>query len=216
MGRMNTIVVTGVSRGLGRITAEKFVEEGWNVIGTGRSSRPDDLPESIAYYRFDASSAEACAHFWEEISEKHRNVCLVNNAGGYVDGSVVETSSDDFQKQMAANYFASVFMTQGLLTRVSRARVVNVISAGALGVHAGQSAYGASKAAAMHFFQALRAEVDPKKYKIINIYPSDIATHGVNEKAIQPVDLAVFIVEQMQRKDSLYLADVTMYPAQSE
>jgi NAD(P)-dependent dehydrogenase (short-subunit alcohol dehydrogenase family) len=31
---MKTIVITGASRGIGKATAEKFLDEGWKVIGT--------------------------------------------------------------------------------------------------------------------------------------------------------------------------------------
>lgn len=209
---MDTVVITGVGRGLGLVTAEKFLEKGWHVIGTGRSEPPKNLHKSIEYYQFDAANADACASFWKEVTKEHSNFSLVNNAGGYIGGSVIDTPATDFQNQMASNYFASVFMTQGLLKSVPKAKIINVISTGALEAHPGQSAYGASKTAVMHFFQSLKEEISPEDYQITNIYPSDIATHGADEDAIDPNDLASFIIDCAERKDSLTISDVTVRP----
>src|SRR5688572_11990481 len=139
---MNTVVITGVSRGLGRITAEMFAEKGWQVLGVGRSDRPADLHQSIQYYQFDAADANACMEFWEKITKDHQKIHLINNAGGYVHGRVTDVPPADFQDQMTGNYFTGVFMTQGLLRHVPKAKIVNIISSGALHTHAGQSAYG--------------------------------------------------------------------------
>lgn len=209
---MNTVVITGVSRGLGFITAEKFVEKGWRVIGTGRSERPATLTESITYYQCDISDAEACASLWEKITTEQGTFCLINNAGSYVSGNVADTSAADYAGQMASNYFASVFMTQGLLRTIPKAKILNIISTGALKARPGQSAYGASKAAVAHFFASLRSELNPQDYQITNIYPSDIATHGSNEHAIDPADLAMLIIECAERTTSLAVTDITVYP----
>jgi NAD(P)-dependent dehydrogenase (short-subunit alcohol dehydrogenase family) len=209
---MNTVVITGVSRGLGLVTAEKFLEKGWHVIGTGRSEPPKNLHKSIEYYQFDAANADACASFWKEVAKEHDSFSLVNNAGGYVSGNVIDTPVTDFQNQMASNYFASVFMTQCLLKSVPKAKIINIISTGALEVHPGQSAYGASKTAIAHFFQSLRGEINSKDYQITNIYPSDIAAHGTDEDAIDPIDLASFIINCAERKGSLVVSDVTVRP----
>ena len=215
---MNTVIITGASKGLGRVIAEKLAEKQWHVIGVGRSERPADLVQSIIYHQFDASDADACAAFWEQLAaeinqdQQHHELCLINNAGGYLSGAVANVPASDFQNQMASNYFASVFMTQGLIAHVPKAKIVNILSSGALETYKGQSAYGASKAAAMHFFQTLQKEVSNADYLITNIYPSDIATHGPNENAINPVDLAQLVIEQIERNNSLHITDLTVYP----
>lgn len=210
---MNTVVITGVSRGLGLVTAEKFLAKGWHVIGTGRSEPPKNLHKSIEYYQFDAANAVACTSFWNEAAKEHSNFSLVNNAGSYVGGNIIDMPAADFQNQMASNYFASVFMTQGLLKAAPKAKIINIISTGALEVHPGQSAYGASKTAITHFFQSLRGEINSKDYQITNIYPSDIATHGIDEDAIDPIELASFIIDCAERKGSLAISDVTVRPS---
>jgi len=213
---MKTVVITGISHGLGLLIAQAFAKDGWSVVGTGRSERPADLDQAIAYHQFDASCADACADFWQEISSKvDGKICLVNNAGGYASGGLLTAAPEDYQTQMASNYFAAVYMTKGLMEGFEKARIINILSSSALAPRAWQSAYGASKAAAMHFFKAIRKEVSAQAYPITNLYPSDIATHGKNEKAIDAQDLADFILQQANATGSFYLSDVTLYPTKS-
>ncbi len=210
---MKTVVITGASQGLGLHIAASFAANGWKVIGTGRSERPSELDSAVEYRQFSASSAADSAAFWESIKDGlQAEVCLVNNAGGYVSGGLLETSAEDFDKQMQSTYFSAVYMTRGLAGVVPKARIINVISTSALAAHANNSAYGAAKAAEMHFFQALQKEFETSKYQITNLYPSYIDSHGDNPKAISATDLADFIVSQADSDASYYLPDVTLRP----
>lgn len=214
MADIKIAVVTGASRGLGLALVQKFVSSGWRVIGTGRSERPTDLPTEVEYKQFDASNAAECEVFWQQLKTDHpeATICLVNNAGSYVSGSLTETKPEDYLQQMQSCYFSSVYMTRGLALVFSKARIVNIISNSALAAHKSNSAYGAAKAAQMHFFQSLQEEFAPKKYQITNLYPSDIATHGDNPEAISAADLAGFVCEQAENSSTYYLRDVTVYP----
>ena len=208
------VVITGASRGLGLVIANEFAAHGWQVVGTGRSAQPADLPQGVTYYQFDASNAAQCESFWKQLHEEYTGaeVCLVNNAGGYVSGSLTGTKPEDYATQMQSSYFSAVYMTRSLALVISKARIINVISNGALAAHKNSSAYGAAKAATMHFFQSLQDELTPKQYQITNLYPSDIATHGENPDAVDPKDLANFIRTQAENTASYYLRDVTVYP----
>jgi len=209
-------VITGASRGFGLTLAREFAANGWKVIGTGRSERPSDFPEDGTYEQFDASDAAACADFWKSLqnSDPGTTLCLVNNAGGYVSGGLLEVKLEDYESQMKSCYFSSVYMTRGLVSVAAQARVINVISTSALAAHKNNSAYGAAKAAEMHFFQAVQQEFTPQQYRITNLYPSSIASQGPDPHAIQPADLAAFVRAQAELTTSYYLRDVTLYPAQ--
>ncbi len=208
---MNTIIFTYASQGLGLVLANHFAAKNWQVIGTGRGGRPAALAAEADYQQFDASDMGACQQFWQSLVLSG-DVCLVNNAGGYVSGGLRQTTPSDFAAQMQSNYFAAVYMTRAMVDRAPQARIVNIISTSALSAHAKNSAYGAAKAAAMHFFQSLQQEFKPSEYQITNIYPSDIATHGDNPRAMAPADVAVFVDMMLSAPSTLYAADVTLYP----
>ena len=207
-------VISGASGGLGLTLAKKFASNGWSVVGTGRSERPSEFPAEGTYEQFDAGDASACESFWKTTSEKHpdSSFCLVNNAGGYIGGSLLETTPENYEQQMRSIYFTSVYMTRGLVSVIPSARIINIISSGALAPHKNDSAYGSSKAAQMQFFQTLQLELKPEQFQITNLYPSFIASHGPNANAIAADDLAAFIVEQANSETTYYLRDVTLNP----
>lgn len=205
-------IITGASRGLGLAMANEFAASGWKVIGTGQSPEPDGLPEGAVYRQFDASDAVACESFWKEFSKTSQadEVCLVNNAGGYVSGTLLNTTPEDYEQQMRSCYFTSVYMTRGLVSVVLKARIINIISTSALKPSKSNSAYGAAKAAQMHFFQSLQLELEPDSYQITNLYPHSIASHGPAPEAVTTEDLSVFVREQAENAATYYLRDVTV------
>ncbi|MEO6761416.1 MAG: SDR family oxidoreductase [Candidatus Saccharimonadales bacterium] len=210
---MNTVVVTGVSRGLGKFVAEAFTKNGWRVIGTGRSDRPEDLGSSIEYQQFDASDSKAAADFWQQLAAEGE-VCLVNNAGGFAGGKLIEAKPEDYERQMQSNYFAGVNMTRGLVQNIKKARIINIISAVALTPLPGMGSYGAAKAASRQFFQSLQKELSDRDYQITNLYPSYIATNGQDPtNAILPEDLAGLIIQLAESHTSLYPTDITILPS---
>ncbi|HSX15843.1 MAG TPA: SDR family oxidoreductase [Candidatus Saccharimonadales bacterium] len=211
---MNIVVITGVSRGLGLVLAKTFAEADWTVVGTGRSERPAELPERVVYQQFDASDAAAGEAFWKQLASEYPDaaVCLVNNAGGYVGGGLVDTGTEDYAGQMQSCYFSAVYMTRGLALAVPKAKIINIVSSSALQPEKENVAYGAAKAAERYFFQALQDEFPAAQYQITNLYPSYIATDSPDDKAMTAEDVAQFVRGQAESTTSFYLRDVTMYP----
>lgn len=211
---MKIAVITGASGGLGKALAKEFASKDWQVIGTGRSKQPQDLSEGTSYKQFDASNAADCEAFWQELQSEHRDahVCLVNNAGGYIRGGLAETTPEDYELQMRSCYFSSVYMTRGLALAFSKGRIVNVVSSSALRAHKNNSAYGAAKAAQMHFFQSLQDEFKSEQYQITNLYPYNISSEGPSDDAMTAEDLATFVYEQAENDRTYYLRDVTVWP----
>jgi NAD(P)-dependent dehydrogenase (short-subunit alcohol dehydrogenase family) len=208
------VVITGASRGLGLVLAQEFSQAEWQVIGTGRSERPAELPPSVQYKQFNAGEAPATQAFWQQVAQDYAgaSVCLVNNAGGYTAGYLIDLQPADFAEQMQSIYFTAVYMTQGLVQHLPAAKIINVVSNSALTPSKTDSAYGSAKAAERHFFQVLHKELDSKQYQVTNLYPSDIATSVPNPKAMHPDDLAAFIREQAENRRSYYLRDITVFP----
>jgi len=206
-------VITGASGGLGKSLVHEFASHGWRVIGTGRSEQPTDLPEGATYKQFDASDAKAAESFWQGVKQENPDaeICLVNNAGGYVSGSLTETKPEDYEQQMQSCYFSAVYMTRGLAVVVPKARIINIISSSALAAHKDNSAYGAAKAAEMHFFRSLQQEFKPEQYQITNLYPDSIASHGPADDAMTAEDFSAFVLEQAESDRTYYLRDVTIW-----
>jgi NAD(P)-dependent dehydrogenase (short-subunit alcohol dehydrogenase family) len=211
MNEDKIVVVTGAGRGLGLAIVKQFAGSGWSIVGTGLSERSAAYPESAEYYQFDASDAGASHAFWQSLKEQYPTArfALINNAGGYVGGKIIDLSPDDFIKQMNANYFSAVFMTKALTEVAETARIVTIVSDAAYAPRTNSSAYGASKAAEQYFLQTMQKEL-PSRYQLTNVYPDAIATHGPDDKAIHEDELASLIKDMIEFKASYYLKDVTV------
>lgn len=156
---MKTAVVTGAGGVLGKALVQTFVHAGWRVVGTGRSPRPNDLPAAIDYVSFDASDLDECQSFWSSLTiSPGEPLCLVNNAGGYASGPFLQQDPNAIMAMMESCYLTAVYMTRALMATANPARILNIVSTGALTPYAGGSTYGAAKAAMAHFFEALQLE----------------------------------------------------------
>lgn len=156
---MRVVFITGVSRGLGKALAQTYLQEGWEVIGIGRSGSlshpaakllPLDLADAAAVQAFSFPSLEA--------SEIH----LIHNAGviGEI-GRVGEAALDDTAPLFQINVLAPIDLTNQFLTTYSSEtpKTISFISSGAgRRPIASWSRYCASKAALDMFAQTVAAE----------------------------------------------------------
>jgi NAD(P)-dependent dehydrogenase (short-subunit alcohol dehydrogenase family) len=77
---MNTAIITGASRGIGKATAAEFLRHGWNVIGTSTSGdgwRHDHL----SWITLDLAKPSSIATAAEAITSRSKFDALINNAG---------------------------------------------------------------------------------------------------------------------------------------
>lgn len=114
------VVITGGSRGIGYYMAKKFIQEGANVLITGRnldSLRTAAHEIGCLYRLFDVSDFDHISDFMEEadISMGGINV-LVNNAGVSLhERGIQEVTFEQFDKQYDINLKGSYFMSQKFL-----------------------------------------------------------------------------------------------------
>lgn len=160
--RDKAVLVTGGSRGIGRMIAEGFVRAGATVYITARKA--DACDETAAELAdlgrcvslpMDLSSEDGCARLAAEVTERTGALhVLVNNAGATW-GAPLESYPDSaFDKLWAVNVKGPFHLTRLLLpalragaTDQDPARVIMVGSVDGIAVPATESyAYSASKA----------------------------------------------------------------------
>ena len=161
-----TAVVTGGSRGIGRMIAEGFVVNGIKTYITARkaeacektASELSQQGECIALPA-DLSTKEGREQFVEEIKSRESKIdILVNNAGAAWGAPFAEYPDEGYDKVMDINVKAIFTLTRDLLPLLTKdasaadpSRVINIGSIDGLRVSGTDNfAYGASKAA-VHF-----------------------------------------------------------------
>lgn len=80
---MKKVVITGASRGIGKATAEKFLAEGWSVLGTSMNGTGWDH-EHISWVQLDLSKPESVISAVEAIQKEGPFDVVINNAAMYV------------------------------------------------------------------------------------------------------------------------------------
>ena len=183
-------LVTGGSRGIGRMIAEGFLQAGAAVYLTARKREACDraAAELGALGRCvsipgDVSTAEGRAALVAEIGSREEALhVLVNNAGANWGAPYGEFPESGFRKVIDLNLTAVFFLTRDLTPMLERAARADdparVIVVGSMdGVHVptiiptGVFAYAASKGGAHHLSRCLAVELGPRNVTVNTIAP---------------------------------------------
>lgn len=157
-------LITGATRGLGRATALALAEEGFTVIGTGRSLAAAELLASdaaaagldIVPEHVDIGSDDQVTALFARLAPRFPNIdVLINNAGAVLDGdhgSALTVPASVIAAAININTLGAYRMCQQVIPRMNAAgygRVVNLTSGmGALtDMGSGNPAYRISKTA---------------------------------------------------------------------
>lgn len=163
-----TVLITGVSSGLGRAFAIELLNAGYRVVGTVRA--PDRVPvfeahkPGEAFARvLDVKDQEAAQQVVEDVEKTVGPIdVLVNNAGYGHEGVLEEASMQELRDQFEVNVFGAVAMIKAVLPFMRRRRrghLINVTSMGGLITLPGISFYCGSKFALEGISSALGKEL---------------------------------------------------------
>lgn len=122
------IVVTGGSRGLGLAMAKKFLEEGADVLITGRNEevlRRISVQINCAYLVLDVCDTKSFQSFIEEANVILGGIdSLVCNAGiSLHEKDFFHVTEDGFEKQINTNLRSNVFLAQKFISLVLLQRI---------------------------------------------------------------------------------------------
>ncbi|WP_192085729.1 SDR family NAD(P)-dependent oxidoreductase [Algoriphagus sp. Y33] len=136
-----TILITGSTGGIGKVTAKALAKLGHTVIIHGRDKektasiceeiKSETGNDTIDYVIADLLLLSEVSQLAESFKKKHKRLdVLINNAGA-IFGKERETTQEGFEKTMALNLFSPFLLTQLLLEVLAKspaARIINVSS----------------------------------------------------------------------------------------
>ena len=183
-----TVLITGVSSGLGRALAQKILEKGGRVAGTLRDRSQMADFEALAPKRAMAiemditDSAQVKAGIEKAIAAFGQIDVLANNAGHGLVGAVEETSDEEAQIMLDTNFMGSLRVTRAVLPQMRQQQTGHIINYSAIGGFTGfpgLGVYSAAKAAVDIMSEALAKEVKPFGIDVsiltIGIFRTDFA-----------------------------------------
>jgi NAD(P)-dependent dehydrogenase (short-subunit alcohol dehydrogenase family) len=167
-------LVTGATSGIGRATALRLAEDGWDVTVHGRNSaRGADVVREIEaqggrahFAAADLKDVAAVRSLVEQIGDVD---VLVTNAGASWFGPTADLDEATFDDLFDGNVRSAYFLVAAIAPRMAERSSGSIISvasmAGQIGM-AGGAAYGATKAALSSMTRSWAAEFSPRGVRV--------------------------------------------------
>ncbi len=177
---LKTILITGVSSGLGLAMANAALGRGHRVLGTLRDETQRTEFERIAPGRafgrlLDVTNTAAIQPMIDSLEEEHGPIdVLINNAGYGLRGVVEELAMEELRRQFEVNVFAPIALIQAMLPKMRARRaghIVNISSMGGIITFPGLGAYHGSKFAILGLSDALAQEVQALGIHVTSVLP---------------------------------------------
>jgi NAD(P)-dependent dehydrogenase (short-subunit alcohol dehydrogenase family) len=229
---MPSVVITGVSTGIGWATAKLLLDRGFRVFGSVRKQADAvrlkaEFGANFTPLLFDVTDEAAVLAAAREVRTALNGgtlAGLVNNAGIAVAGPVLELSADEFRRQMDVNVIGPIIATQAFgpllgsdpSLKGPKGRIVMVSSVAGKNGNPLTSAYSASKHAIEGLSESLRREMMLFGIEVIIVAPGAVKTPiwaKAEEVDISPYQNSPFFppLERM-RKFMLHLGEIGLPP----
>tara|TARA_A200000159_G_scaffold158978_1_gene176997 strand:+ start:53704 stop:54468 length:765 start_codon:yes stop_codon:yes gene_type:complete len=185
-----SVLVTGVTGGIGHALVSTLVDAGATVFGAARGNSGLEALQSqfgrqfhpLCYDVTDESAVkEAFRQLQKQVSDGLAPPLygLVNNAGVMLESPLSVTSMDKLKQQLNVNFLAPyqhMQLASRLMSRLRRGSIVNVVSRVGQSGSNGMSAYAASKAALEGATKSLAKELAPVGIRVNAVAPGFIET----------------------------------------
>ncbi|TRZ45358.1 SDR family oxidoreductase [Robertkochia solimangrovi] len=185
---MKSVLITGVSSGIGFASARYFLEQGYQVFGSVRKSKDairleNEFKDRFTTIVFDITDRESVEKAFSQIAA-HLNGkgldVLVNNAG--ISGSAPMAYIDikDFEKQLNVNVLGVLNVIQvflpllGFANKKAKGQIINISSGAGRVTRPFMGSYSASKHALEAMSDALRRELISERIRVTVVEPGPI------------------------------------------
>jgi NAD(P)-dependent dehydrogenase (short-subunit alcohol dehydrogenase family) len=192
-------VITGGNSGIGLATAKRFVEEGADVVITGRRKKELDqaaaqIGRSVTVVQGDVSRLRDIDRLYETVKDKHGYIdILFANAGVGRVAPLGTITEDHFDQEFGINVNGTLFTVQQALPLLKDGGsiILNASVAAQKGI-AGFSIYNASKAAVRSFARSWSSDLKDRKIRVNAISPGPIETPIFGKLGLTEEEFAQF------------------------
>ncbi len=228
-------VITGGTKGIGRAIVEKFASQKFDIVTCSR--KPEELAalqqhlESVYSVRAfvlpsDMSVSHEVTAFTKYIADLQRPVdVLVNNAGFFVPGQVLEEGEGVLQSMIEANVYSAYRMTRGLAHAMKARRsghIFTICSVASILAYPNGGSYTISKFALLGFTKVLREELKEYNVRVTAVLAGATRTaswDGValpDDRFMRPEDVAEAVFGAYALSPRSVVEEILMRPQQGD
>lgn len=196
------IVITGATKGIGRAIAEKFALSGWSVAACARKT--DEVEALLSFCQTnnpspdskfitqvcDVSNKEQLKSFASKINKEWGAVdVLVNNAGVFLPGQIINEADGQLEKLMETNLYSAYNLSRFLVTDMiekKEGHIFNISSVAGLQAYNNGGSYSISKFAMMGLSKALREELKQHGIRVTALMPGATLTDSWMGTSLPP------------------------------
>lgn len=193
---MKTALVTGASRGIGRVIALRLGRDGYRVIVhcAGNTEKAEQVVTAIRNRGGQALAVQCDLRRPEEAKDLLRRIgavdVLVLNASVQYKTPWQEISLNACYEQLNCNLVSSMVLMQQAVPHMQQQQWGRIIAIGSVQEakpHPDMLVYSASKAAQTNMVRSLAAQLAPFHITVNNVAPGVIATDRNKEALSDPV-----------------------------
>jgi 3-oxoacyl-[acyl-carrier protein] reductase len=220
--RDRVALITGGAAGIGKATAQRFIEAGARVVicdvnQEAGEATVRELGPGVIFYRVDVTDRRAVQEWVDDVVDKYGRVdVLVNNAGILRDNQLVKVKDGELVKQMPEAEFDLVIAvnlkgvfncTQAVapyMIKQGSGVILNASSVVGLDGNFGQTNYVATKAGVIGMTKVWARELGRYNVRVNAVAPGFIATEilkSMPEKIIERMKARVPLGRMGQPRD---------------
>jgi len=208
-------VVTGGTGAIGSIVVQHFFEAGANLALPVHTQRHlSSITQRLVGFRLhaavtDLAAEEDVAKFVDQVKSKFGGIdYLVNIAGGYAGGKLIEdVSMDEWKSMMSTNLRSAFLMCRACLKPMRSqnfGRIVNIAAMPALTSGMKKGAYAISKRGVIALTETIADEVKGSGITANAIAPSIVLTEA-NKQSMPTADFKKWVTPEEIARLIMYL-----------
>lgn len=181
---MNTVLITGSSKGLGASLIRKFAENNYNVIITYNTSIEDayKMKEEIEKYNIESNIVKCDISNENDIInlfDTYKVDILINNAALSMDNDVMSKTKDEFMKVLEVNLVGTFLMCKEAIKKGVK-EIINISSTDSLNTYNSLNIDYSSSKAGINILTKAISKFFPN-IRIFAVLPNWINTESVCE-----------------------------------